>query len=168
MRAKSRFLPVLLLLLAEIATPQAVGAQTAWFWSVHSFLSPDPRKSTLGIFDRVATPERTVFGTVPKGGMVGEIAVQQSLLSIGDLVPLPTFADGSQATESEIFWTAQLWHASFDVSRQLDVPGNASATFAGRQLTGADLSWGCCAATDVQILVNVVAVRPHDNRKANR
>ena len=100
--------------------------------------------------------------------MVGEVAVQQVVISVGDLVPLPTFADGSQATESEIFWTAQLWRASFYPVRQLDVIGDASAMFSGRRLTASSLHWGIAPPTDVQVLVNVVAIRPHDNRKVNR
>jgi len=168
MRAKASRVFILPLLLAQIVIPRSAETQTAWFWSGHPYSGNFPL-STLGIFDRVATPQQTVFGSVPGAGVVGEVAVQQSLLSIGDLVPLPIFADGTQAIESEIFWTAQLWHASFEVERPWSqYPGNASATFAGRQLTGADLSWGCCPARDVQILVNVVAVRPHDNRRSNR
>ena len=44
------------------------------------------------------------------------MAVMQGIISVGDQVPLPTYADGSQAQEGEVFWTAQLWRAEFPLA----------------------------------------------------
>lgn len=167
MSTRLDFKSFLFALLAAATLPVPASAQTAWFWAQErgpAYGLP----STLGICKKVATPRETIFGSVPNSGMVGEIAVVQGILAIGDLVPLPVYSDGSQATESEIFWTAQLWCAKFDIDRQLACVGNASAEFAGRRLTGARVGWGDGPAMDVKVLVNVVAVRPHDNRRVNR
>lgn len=169
MRFKLRLLVVLCVLVASVLSPCRARAQTAWFWALQL---RDSRTgvlpSTLGISERVSSPRETIFGTLPNSGMVGEVAVTQSVLSIGDLVPLPSFADGSRATDSEIFWTAQLWQADFEIDRQLSFVGDASASFAGRQLIGANVYWGYSPPLKVLVLVNVVAIRPHDNRRSNR
>jgi hypothetical protein len=168
MRTKVGHATSLLLLVSAIVLPTAASAQTAWFWARGPWGYTD-KPSTLGIADRVANPRETVFGSVPRSGMLGEVAVMQSVVSIGDLVPLPSYADGSQATESETFWTAQLWRANFYINGQLeDCVRDASAMFVGRQLTGANIGWGRGPAMDVQVLVHIVSVRPHDNRKSNR
>ena len=54
-----------------------------------------------------------IHGTLPGPGPFDEIAVEQHVLHPGDLVPLPTFPDGTMATDDETFWTAHVWEARF-------------------------------------------------------
>ena len=157
------------LLVAAAAQPATAHAQTAWLWHPDYGAEHGYVPATLGISSRVSSPRQELFGELPKSGMVGEVAVEQKVVSLGQMVPLPTFADGTQATESEIFWTVQLWQATFDAIGQLDRIGDASVTFAGRTFLRADIQWGnWLSPKDAQILVTVVAVRPHDNRRSNR
>jgi len=122
----------------------------------------------LGIATNVTSPSQEILGNVPRAGTVGEVAVEQKVISLGEQVPLPTFPDGTQATESEIFWTVQLWQATFNAMTENDRLGDASLTFSGRTFMGANIQWGRFLPTDAKVLVNVVAVRPHDNRRSNR
>jgi hypothetical protein len=50
----------------------------------------------MGLALCVGAPSNTLFGHLPQPGAVGELAVAQGIISVGDDVPLPTYADGSQ------------------------------------------------------------------------
>jgi len=167
MRAHRSHFAGLWVLLLTVLLPLQAGAQTAWFWAVEPRSQYEALPSTVGVWDKVSSPRQLIYGSPPTSGMVGEFAMVQGVLSVGQMVPLPTFADGTQATEAETFWTAQLWRADFPSVRELDHIGDASATFSGRMLTGANVSWGYLSP-NVQVLVNVMAVRAHDNRRSNR
>src|SRR5580765_7581707 len=67
----------------------------------------------VGIGPWVSGPASVTLGHLPAAGAVGEVAITQAVLSVGDLVPLPKYADGSQAAESDVFWTFQLSSAEF-------------------------------------------------------
>jgi len=121
---------------------------------------------TMGLGLRTSTPTSAIFGHLPNAGAVGEVAVAQAILSVGDHVPLPTYADGIQAQENEMFWTTQLWLAKFNADGIVRYSGGdqAVATFDGREFIAATAKINGGAplppsTTDVQVLVNVVAVR---------
>lgn len=171
MRVRRSELRVFGLTLALLmALPISAFAQTAWLYAFERTDWHTDLPSTMGIHSRVGAPRETVFGTLPRAGMFGEVALTQGIIVVGDAVPLPLYADGTPAVESEIFWTAQLWRAGIYMSGIAEY-GNqsASAIFSGRRLVAASLNLGLpSATTEVQVLVQVVAVRPHDNRRSNR
>jgi len=121
------------------------------------------------------TPQSLLFGTLPAVGAMGEVAVAQAVLHPGESVPLPTYRDGQAADESEIFWTALLWTATW--SNEICGPpyrytnqDHVDISFAGRvfssglAIIGANLY--CyepglmgVRTEDVQVMVTVVAVR---------
>src|SRR5207302_3369982 len=120
-------------------------------------------------------PASSMFGNVPTSGMgASEVMVAQAILRQGDDVPLPTYADGTQALQSEVFWVASLWRAQFGYAPCTAGPSYSNGDhvyveFRGRTLsgahgeimhgyhcTGADTGW---PTDDVQVLVTVVAVR---------
>ena len=160
----------LCLLLGSATLPSSAHAQTVWLWHPDYGADHASVLATLGIAKSVTSPSQQVLGNLPRAGTVGEIAVEQKVISLGEQVPLPKFADGTQATESEIFWTVQLWQATFaSAMEELDKINDANLTFSGRTFTGAEIEWGRSRSPmDTKILVNVVAVRPHDNRRSNR
>ncbi len=166
--------PILLLL--GLLQPGVATAQTAWLYDFEATNWHSGRPWTMGIHDRLTSPDQAVFGTKPRPGLLGEIAMTTAIIRVGDLVPLPMYSDGSQADEGEIFWTAQLWRASFPIANGLVAyrwGDYASATFSGRQLVDAvaQINGGGPSSpptSAVEVLVNVVAVRPHDRRKQNR
>jgi hypothetical protein len=105
-------LAVLGLVISSLSPCQA-GAQTVW---LYAFQIPPPttdRSWTMGVSSQGVTPSSEILGHPPRVGATGEIAVMQGIISVGGEVPLPVFADGSQAQEGEVFWTAQLWLAEF-------------------------------------------------------
>src|SRR5439155_23391033 len=84
----------------------------------------------------------------------------------------PTYADGTQADESEAFWTVHLWHASFHPECFLPSDYNdgdrCDVSFDGRTYSGGHAvaqNKGQCGAVrgehtnDVKVLVTVIAVR---------
>jgi hypothetical protein len=128
-----------------------------------TFLPP----TAIGVSLRDANPASAILGHLPPPGMVGEVAVAQGIITVGQDVPLPTYADGTPARESDVFWTAQVWLATFPdapcIVRYLQ-GDHAVATFSGRRLVSASaqINTGGPAPsplTDFQVLVNVVAVR---------
>ena len=136
-------------LIAEMLTSTLVGQSNAQGVSHGvSFYSVDisPGMQTIGVYAPSINPPPPVsnwlFGNPPQSGVMGEVAIAQQVLSVGDYVPLPTYADGTQATDGEVFWTAHLWLASWTGSLwpfdDRYLPGDGSgAAFQGRQLVAA-------------------------------
>ena len=122
-------------------------------------------------------PEAFVYGNRPQAGApVTEVAVMQVIIRVGDDVPLPLYADGTQAGENEVFWTAAIWRATFRLCSNNGNIGhyssgdNVTIHFSGRRLASASgviVSWfwtDLCAMSgfpllDLQVLVTIVASR---------
>ena len=98
-----------------VAGPRAASAQPVTLYTVD--FADDFRSYTLGTFGNFQAPQspsELLFGhRPPRGVPVAEVAVEQQILHPGDLVPLPRYADGTEAAESEVFWTVHLWQAHF-------------------------------------------------------
>ena len=151
------------------ASPQPAVAQqaTAWLYAFQVPASTTGLPWTMGIAPQVGSPSNAILGHLPQAGAVGEVAVTQEIISVGDQVPLPTYADGSQAQGGEIFWTAELWRAEFPLAGGVMryIGGDhAVALFNGRQLVSAEAQINTGGpvpppTTNFQVLVNVVAVR---------
>jgi hypothetical protein len=121
----------------------------------------------------LADPSAFLGGTLPTPGKVGEIAVTQAILSLGDQVPLPVYSDGVVAAESEVFWTVQLWQAHFLASEFCGLfdPHYTGGDFVSAGFTGRTFSdkggriWseatclGGWTPHDVTVLVTAIAVR---------
>lgn len=142
-------------------------AQTAFAWLYSYQSSPGPSvPASMGVAAQLGTPAAAILGHLPAAGSVGEVAVAQGILSVGDQVPLPAYADGMPAAESEVFWTSQLWRAEFfaDGIVRYQSGDHLTATFNGRQLASVDgqINTGGSvppSATNVRVLVTAVAVR---------
>lgn len=141
-------------------------AQTTFAWLYAYQSSPGPTlPAVMGVAAQVGSPGASILGHLPSAGAVGEVAIAQAILSIGDQVPLPTYADGTPASESEVFWTIQLWRVEFpaDGIVRYQTGDRVIATFNGRQLVGveAQINTGNPVPTtgNVQVLVTAVAVR---------
>lgn len=161
-----RLIPAVLLL---IVLGGDAFAGPIWTWSQWTMGANTPADPTV-------TPQSLLFGNIPPSGTAGEIAIQQAIIRQGEEVPLPVFPDGTVAETHEIFWTATLWQAQFESMPCLIFPqmrdGDAcEVEFTGTMLTTAQVvisNQVYCVqnappgwfAYDVQILVNVVAVRP--------
>lgn len=147
------------------ASPDWSDAQDvhACLWSTRTSDCSVFPPAAMGIGLCVGSPASTVYGHLPQSGAIGEVAVIQSVISAGEEVPLPTYADGTPAIESEVFWTAQLWFVQFPLAcGVVRWGGGASATFNGRQLvsTTATIPGPVSPpSTDGKVLVNVVALR---------
>jgi hypothetical protein len=149
------------------AAPYAAWAQTGTAWLYAYQGSPGPSiPAVMGVAAQLGTPGAAIFGHLPSAGVVGEVAIAQAVLSIGDQVPLPTYADGTPATESDVFWTSQLWRAEFfaDGIVRYQSGDRVVATFNGRQLANVEgqiNTGGPVPPTpsNVQVLVTAVAVR---------
>jgi hypothetical protein len=147
----------------------AAEAQLLWSFDQHDN-STDP--VTMGITQ--TSPASLLHGTLPGSGPYDQLAVGQYILQTGQMVPLPTYPDGTIALESEIFWTAHLWNANFSKDFCAFPPryitgDRLSVGFNGRQYTG---GFGVMENTDncgsghfgvqshdVAVVVTVVAVR---------
>lgn len=150
-----------------VASPDVASAQSvaAWLYAYQS--SPGPMlPAVMGVAAQVGTPSAAILGHLPSAGAVGEVAVTQAIISVGNQVPLPSYADGTPASEGEVFWTTQLWRAQFfaDGIVRYQWGDHVVATFNGRQLVGIEgqINTGNPApptTADAQVLVNVVAVR---------
>lgn len=160
-----------LLLLLTVTVIGTAHAQTV---TLYAFRASDCRvlpPATMGVSLGTPSPSSVVLGHLPPAGAVGEMAVSQQIIASGDEVPLPMFADGSSAQESEVFWTAQLWLVNFPgACGVVRYRGDrVTATFSGRRLvsTFAQIDNGgpVPPATDAQVLVTAVAFRLHDRRK---
>jgi hypothetical protein len=165
MTVKSFFLCAGLFLLS----PSLVEAQLLWSFDQHD---NSVLPVTMGITQSSAA--NLVHGTLPGSGPVDQVAVAQYILHTGELVPLPTYPDGTTALESEIFWTVHLWNANFSKDFCAFPPryttgDQLSVGFNGRQYTG---GFGVMENTDncgpghfgvqshdVSVVVTVVAVR---------
>lgn len=119
-------------------------------------------------------PSAVLSGTLPAPGQIGEVAVTQAVLAPGDLVPLPQYADGTQAAEGEIFWTAHLWYARWihALCSLGEIPyetgDRVDYGFSGRALSVSSVlspnilncfGHNGFAADEVRVLVTVIAVR---------
>ena len=146
---------------------RGASAQTAFAWLYAFQSSPGASlPAAMGVAGQLGTPSAVILGHLPAAGAVGEVAIRQTLLAVGDQVPLPAYADGTTATEGEVFWTSQLWRAEFfaDGIVRYESGDHLVATFSGRQLisvqgqinTGGPVP---PTATNVQVLVTAVAVR---------
>jgi len=161
--------------------PAVAQQATAWLYALQvppwAFRAPSGTTFPLsmGIASQVTSPSAAIIGHLPESGAVGEVAVTQAVISVGDEVPLPTYADGTKAQDSEVFWTAQLWKADFpedDIKLRHSPysPGDqAVATFNGRQFASAEAHISGAILVpqlhDFQVLVNVFAFRVHDHRR---
>jgi len=153
---------------AILLQSQYAQAESLWTWA----------QGAMGL-NTPATPEVTpsaiLHGQLPAPGMMGEVAVSQSVIQTGECVPLPAYADGTSAGEEEVFWTATLWRAQFPsgwcrIWPWLIDGDRCDIEFAGRTLTStyaivdnADI-WCVSGKSgwdtrNVQVLVTVVAVR---------
>jgi hypothetical protein len=150
-----------------MASADLASAQTAAAWLYAFQSSPGPSlPAVMGVAGHVGTPGAVILGHLPSAGVVGEVAVAQAIISVGDQVPLPIYADGKAAGEGEIFWTSQLWRAEFfaDGIVRYQSGDHVLATFDGRQLlsVAGQINTGNPVpptARNVKVLVNVVAVR---------
>jgi hypothetical protein len=161
--------------------PAVAQQATAWFYALqvppwaHQGPSGTTFPLSMGIASQVASPGAAIMGHLPVPGAVGEVAVTQAVISVGDEVPLPTYADGTKAQDNEVFWTAQLWRADFPeeeitLRHTIYRPGDqAVATFNGRQFVSAEAHIDGAILVpqlhDFQVLVNVFAFRVHDHRR---
>lgn len=125
----------------------------------------------MGASLNTSDPAAVILGHLPPPGAVGEVAVAQRVITAGEDVPLPSFADGTPAQDSEVFWSAQLWLVEFPlacgvVEYRSDY---ATATFDRRRLvsTVAQIANGgrVPPSTSVQVLVTAIAFRPQDRRR---
>ena len=99
-----------LLAAPHIATGQAVTLYTVSYLPGFTTYT----LGTVGAFQDAQDPAALLFGHLPIPGVpVTEIAVEQRVLHPGDVVPLPRYADGTEANESDVFWTVHLWQAMF-------------------------------------------------------
>jgi len=164
-------------------SPLQAGAQqaTAWLYALQvppwAFQVPSGTTFPLsmGIASRVTSRGAAVFGHLPEPGAVGELATTQAVISVGDEVPLPSYADGTRSQDGEVFWIVQLWKADFPTDEykfrhSIYAGGDqAVATFSGRQFVSADAHIdGAMLVPPInnfQLLVNVFAFRLHDNRR---
>jgi len=99
--------------------------------------------------------------------------VEQHVLRPGDVVPLPHYADGTEAQEGEVFWTAHVWQAKFLSLRGStclrpaapNAPGDLiTVDFSGRVYSGGSAifdpySLPVQTAYEVDAVVTVVAAR---------
>ena len=153
-------------MVAFTASPHSANAQTvaAWLYA-YQYWGGTTLPAVMGVAAQVGTPSAAIFGHLPSAGAVGEVAVAQAILSVGDHVPLPIYADGTSASEGEVFWTSQLWRAEFDGEGivRYQSGDHIAATFNGRQLISVDgqINTGGLAhlANNVQVLVTAVAIR---------
>lgn len=151
--------------LAASSQPAYAQTATAWLYAFQgSPVSSIP--AVMGVGAQVGTPSAAILGHLPTAGAIGEVAISQAILSVGDQAPLPTYADGTAAAEGEVFWTSQLWRAEFfaDGIVRYESGDNLVATFSGRQLISVQgqINTGGPVppiATNVQVLVTAVAVR---------
>ena len=159
----------LILIAALCLIMSARSAQAAQLFTVSRLASgPNWPFAWLG-----PTPQAVLFGNLPAGGAQGEIGIAQAVLNLGDLVPLPTYADGTTATESEIFWTVHLSHASWDplitfLPKNYTEGDGCGVEFTGRTyssgyaITDNQTQYGAergAPARNVKVLVTVVALR---------
>ena len=112
-------------------------------------------------------PTAVLYGHPPAPGVVGEIAMTQAVIKAGQEIPLPQYADGSVASEDEVFWTVHLWQARWNsivngfVTYSVD---GADVIFSGRLMTGTSASIGGLGSAsevtnDLDVLVTVFAIR---------
>jgi hypothetical protein len=147
--------------------PMEAHGQSLWSWSQWATGLSTPANPS-------ATPSTYLYGNVPSGQTVGEVAVTQAVIRQGDTVPAPTYSDGTSAANDEVFWTASLWRAQFGSAPCIAWPilsdgDGCEIAFSGRTLSHAHavvMSGGHCVSDfvgwptdDVQVLVTVVAVR---------
>ncbi len=117
-------------------------------------------------------PVNFVDGRLPMAGAPAtEVATTQAIIKVGDLVPLPTYADGSPAAESEVFWTSAIWRATFSTCCNGPTYSDGDRVlvqYQGRLLANASgvlddwYYWGGghgFPLKDISVLVTVVAVR---------
>jgi hypothetical protein len=168
MSAKHVFTSLSILCVALlVASSRPVSAQTATAWLYGYQASPGPSlPAVMGVAVQVGTPTAMVLGHLPAAGVAGEVAVAQAILSIGDQVPLPTYADGALASEDAIFWTSQIWRVEFSADGivRYQSGDHLVATFNGRQLVsvGGQINTGAPVPPtpiNAQVFVSVVAVR---------
>ncbi|HKQ56781.1 MAG TPA: hypothetical protein VJY35_02840 [Candidatus Eisenbacteria bacterium] len=147
----------------------AAEAQLLWSFDQHD---NSTQPVTMGITQSSAAS--LLHGTLPASGFCDQVAVAQHILQTGELVPLPTYPDGTTALESEIFWTVHLWNANFSKDfcafpARYITGDHVSVGFNGRQYAG---GFGVMENTDncgsghsgvqshdVAVVVTVVAVR---------
>jgi hypothetical protein len=134
---------------------------------------------TYGPYQAPQNPSALVFGHLPlPGASASEVVVEQHVLNAGESVPLPNYADGTVASENEVFWTVHLWRARFGNAAggvngrhdtyypaTLTTPGDVvRAHFTGLTYDGGSgllspFVFPSNLATRVDVMVTVVAVR---------
>lgn len=121
-----------------------------------------------------SNPASYLMGTLPGRGPFDQMAVEQHVLHPGDVVPLPTYPDGTVAEEQEIFWTVHLRQVSFSgcccpMPARYQPGDNCSVGFSGRTYVGGSGAMEnqifCTPdhglrAVSVDVVVTVIAVRP--------
>jgi hypothetical protein len=169
--------------LLALVLPVAAYSQVATLYTVEQLPNPSGGLAdgytlgTWGPFQAPQAPAALLFGTLPAAGApASEVVVEQHVLQPGQEVPLPHFADGSTATESETFWTVHLWQATFGTAYGVNgrrdhyspaQPGYAGdvvrVNFTGRAFEGSGLlnpsTEPFNTASNVIVMVTVVAVR---------
>jgi hypothetical protein len=163
------------LLAASTSNAQVVTLYTVEY--DEAFTGSSYTLGTNGPFQSPQNPSALVFGHLPlPGGAASEVVVEQHVLKAGESVPLPHYADGTAASENEVFWTVHLWRATFGnaygVNGRHDPYSPASPTSSGDVVhagfTGLIYDGGSGrlgnsdpqnVATRVDVMVTVVAVR---------
>ncbi|MCC6650497.1 MAG: hypothetical protein IT348_05045 [Candidatus Eisenbacteria bacterium] len=169
---KTTILGLLSILL--LSTNEAVSAQTATLYTVeYSTVADAFTIGAAGSIQGLSSPSQLLFGALPTGSRTGEVAIAQAVLNPGDMVPLPKYLDGTEASESEIFWTVQLWQAKFPhyMNRHYMPTGDPNVTgdhvtigFSGRTYGGgysilAPYFFPSQETRDISVAVTVIAVR---------
>jgi len=158
------------LVLAACLVPVSARAQVLWFYHQHN---NEVGPATMGIRDAGVDPATLMHGTIPGPGLVDQVVVAQHILSPGQAIPLPMYRDGTQAQESELFWTAQIWNANISKDwcyfpASYSTGDMCSIGFNGRTFVGGtgaievvcNTPGGVGARiTEVQVVVTVIAVR---------
>ena len=161
-------------------SPRPAEAQqsTAWLYALQGppVVPHGGFSLSMGIASKVISPSAAIFGHLPEPGAMGELASTQVVISVGEEVPLPSYADGTKAQDSEVFWTAQLWKAEFPITDIITLRhanygfgDQVVATFNGRQCVSAEAHINGAILVpqihDFEVLVNVFAFRLHDHRR---
>jgi len=166
---------VILAMLGATQIPSLASAQAVSLYTVEYTAYGTNESFGIGMYGAYqapVAPASVLLGTPPNGRSAAEIVVEEHILHPGDSVPLPHYADGSEAAEADIFWTVHLWQAKFaSYTRPYYAaawPGGAgdvcNIAFSGRHYDGGGFSLdpysGGPGTGNVDILVTVVAMRP--------
>lgn len=158
----------LALLVVAALAPRTASAQVFWQFSQDGLPRYIFTLSAVGVPTDPLGGE--INGTTPPRGTIGEIAIAEAVLQPGEQVPLPVYADGTSASENEVFWTAHFWRADFlehpgyDTSPRYNVGDHCQGGFTGRTWGGGEAAIGTNSGINApraafSVMVTVIAVR---------